>query len=455
MNRNIIYRLIIILFFLICLIPSLGMVVFGESDGAANETLAAFPSFRDKNGKPDSGYLTGISDWAADRFAFRQELITAWSGINSSLLKTSAEDKVIVGKSGWLYYSETLDDYMGIGIEDGKLEAVARNLSLMQEYVNSQGAEFLFTVAPNKNSIYPEFMPDYIPRAEGSGNAERLRPFFEKYDIAYADLFPAITGADEILYFKTDSHWDSKGAALAADVILSKLGRESSFSSSVFNDGDEHTGDLYEMLFPAGKYTEADRRYVPGFSFSTVKDPNGGNAINIESSCEAGSGRLMCWRDSFGVALYPYLAESFHDARFSRSAAYDLIRIEDEDTEAVVIELVERNIGYLLEYMPVYPAPERSLPEVSTELSPLHISAEQGRTSASNGLILLQCELPEEYAETVRQVFFICDGKCFEAALLYPVASGPLASAWVSAEDAVGVSVVFGSESGMFMSDAA
>ena len=447
-------RLIIALFLILCLIPSLGMAVVGESEAAANEVLAKYPAFLDKSGKPDSGYLTKISEWASDRFAFRQELITAWSGLNSALFRTSVEDKVVIGKSGWLYYAETLDDYIGAGLEEAKLEAIARNLSLMQDYAESKGVKFLFTIAPNKNSIYPGDMPDHIPHADNQGNAERLIPLFEKYNIRYADLFSAISDKDEILYFKTDSHWDSKGAALAADVILSGLGRESSFFLSDYSYGEAHTGDLYEMLYPAGRYTETNRVYVPGFTFTTAKDPNGGNAINIESSSETGTGRLACWRDSFGVSLYPYLAESFHDARFSRSAAYDLIRIESEETDAVVIEIVERNINYLLENMALYPAPVREIPDANGGLPHLEITAEQGKTAASSGLTLLRCEIPEEYAASTREAFFICDGICYEAALLYPDGSGPLASAWVSEETPDNVYVVLGNGSSCFRTDA-
>ena len=448
-------RLIIALFLILCLIPSLGMAVVGESEAAANEVLAKFPAFLDKSGKPDSGYLAKISDWASDRFAFRQELITAWSVLNSALFRTSVEDKVVIGKSVWLYYAETLDDYTGVCMDDAKLEAAARNLSLMQEYAESKGAEFLFTIAPNKNSIYPGYMPDHIPHADTQGNAERLIPLFEEYDVRYADLFSAISDTDEVLYFKTDSHWDSKGAALAADVILSGLGRDSAYFSSAFTDGDEHTGDLYEMLYPAGKFTETDRKYTRGFSYTTAKDPNGGNAINIESSSEAGSGRLLCWRDSFGVALYPYLAESFHDARFSRSATYDLIRIETDRADAVLIEIVERNIGFLLENMPVYPAPERKMPEAASRIPALAVSSEQGKTALSSYMTLVKCEIPSEYADYLRDAFFVCDGVCYEAAVLYPEGSSPVISAWIPSGSPSDVIVIFGDQSAYYQSDAA
>lgn len=438
-----------------CLIPSCGMLFFGESKAGANEVLAKFPDPVDKNGSFNIDYLSGISDWAGDRFAFRQEMITVWSGLNSALFGTSVEDKVVTGSSGWLYYSETLDDYRGLSLEDSRLEAMAWNLSLMQEYAESKGARFLVTIAPNKNSIYPEYMPDHVPHNADSANSKKLMPYLEKYAVSYADLFTAISDEEETLYFKTDSHWDSRGAALAADIILSGLDRESAYFTSAFSKGEAHRGDLYEMLFPAGKYTEDDFSYVPGFTFTTARDPNGGNAVNIESSSENGSGRLMCWRDSFGVALYPYLAESFREARFSRSAAYDLTRIDSEQTDSVLIEIVERNLSYLLENMPVYSAPLSDMPELTAQMPALEVSAEQGRTAATGDLVLLQAQIPEAYAESTSCGYFVCSGSCYKAAVLYPDGSSPVVSAWIPSADTGSISVIYGNEAACFISDAA
>jgi hypothetical protein len=324
----------------------------------------------------------------------------------------------------------------------------------MQEYAESSGTAFLFTIAPNKNSVYPEYMPVFVPNSADDSNSKRLMPYLDKYGINYADLFSAISHENEILYFKTDSHWHNKGAALAADVILKGLGRKSEFFSSDFSKGEEHKGDLYEMLYPAGNHTETDYRFVPGFSYTTAKDPNGGNAINIESQSENGTGRLLCWRDSFGVALYPYLAESFHDARFSRSATYDLIRIESEETDSVVIEIVERNLGYLIENMPVYPAPTREMPAVVAQMPDVAVSAEQGKTEASSKLMLLQAEIPSDYIQNITKAFFSCDNVCYEAQILYHGGSLPVVSAWVPAGEAGNVSVIYGSD-GSYCSSAA
>ncbi len=455
MKNTVLNRIMIALFLLLCLIPSLGMAFFGESEAGANEILAKFPEAVDKKGVLNFEYLSGISDWADDRFAFRQQMITAWSRLNAVLFKTSAEDKVVVGKNGWLYFSDSLDDYRGLSLEDQKLEAIARNLSLMQEYAESKGAGFVFSIAPNKNSIYPEYMPDFVPRAQDMSSSRKLLPYFEKYGVNYADLFTAFSSNNEIFYFRTDSHWHNKGAALAADVILTGLGRESTFFSSDFSKGEEHKGDLYEMLYPAGNCTEADYRYVPGFSYTTVKDPNGGNAINIESLSENGAGRLLCWRDSFGVALYPYLAESFHYACFSRSVTYDLIRIESEETDAVLIEIVERNLDYLIENMPVYPAPVREMPNINAQMPAVSVSAEQGKTAAYSKLMLLQSEIPSDYMRSFNEAFFACDGRCYEAAILYPDGLSPVVSAWIPAGEAGSILVIYGSDGSYCVSDAA
>ena len=455
MKNTVINRIVITVFLLFCLIPSLGMVVFGQSRAGANEVLSKFPAVVDKSGSLNGNYLSEISDWAGDRFAFRQELVTAWSGLNAALFKTSSEDKVIIGRDGWLYYSETLDDYRGMSLEDRKLEAIARNLSLMQEYVESNGTAFLFTIAPNKNSIYPEHMPNFVPNGRENANSERLMPYIEKYGVNYADLFSAISHENETMYFMTDSHWHNKGAALAADVILSGLGRDSSFFNSEFIHGEEHKGDLYEMLYPSGNRTESDFKYLPGFTFTTAKDPNGGNAINIESSSEKGIGRLLCWRDSFGISLYPYLAETFHDAVFSRSATYDLVRLKAEETDAVVIELVERNLNYLLENMPIYPAPIRNMPEIVARMPAIAVSAQQGKTAASNGMMLIQAEIPADSADNTTNAFFVCGGPCYEAAILYIDGSGPVVSAWIPAADTGDISVVYGNDGGYCISDAA
>lgn len=336
-------RLFIAAFVLLCLIPSAGMLITGPSKAAANEILSPEPALISKDGGFNFSVLSDFSDWFADRFALRQELSTAWAEVNSKLFRTSVEDQVILGEDGWLYFSETLDDYRGITLEDSEISAAAENLRIISDYCAERGIDFVFTVAPNKNSLYPGFMPSYIAPGNAVSNARRLYSELDALGVNYDNLHELFEGR-EVLYFKTDSHWNSQGAALAADALLQSIGRNSDYSSLSFSTPAEHEGDLYAMLYPAGNCRETDMQPDKPFSFSCLSDPNGGNAINIRTQCEAAEGSLMCWRDSFGISLYPYLAENFGSARFSRSSKYDLSLLDGGDYDAVIIEIVERNI---------------------------------------------------------------------------------------------------------------
>ena len=352
-------KIYITLFLAVCMVPALGMFVQGKVEPVGNEILQAAPKLT-KGDKFNTEVLVDTSDYISDHFALRRPLATLWAGLNAKVFNTSVEEQVMLGKDGWLFYTDTADDSMGVGLEDSLLRHAANNLALVQEYLEAEGMDFCFVMAPNKGSLYPEMLPGYVESKHGNANASRLIPMLKKAGVNNVDLFSAFDGK-EILYYKTDSHWNSKGAALAADEILNSLGRDSNFYAGSFVTGDAHRGDLYEMLYPSGSFTEADIVPEKAFNFTSLKDTAGGNAININTENPAAEGTLFCWRDSFGISLYPYLAESFGKARFSRSTPYELPKAVELGADCVVIELVERTLNQLLGNCAVFPAPARDI----------------------------------------------------------------------------------------------
>ena len=339
-------KIIIIVFLVLCLIPSVGMLFAGPSGAAGNEILSPAPRLERLDGTFNRNFLSEASAWFDDRFALRQQLSAAWSGLNAFLFGCSVNDDVILGREGWLFFTDSLKDYVGELLPDEVIEAAARHIAEIQECCHENGAEFAFTVAPNKNSLYPEYMPRRFP-AGNPRNVDRLVEKLSELGVKYVDLHEAFRKNEEVLYFQTDSHWNSRGAALAADHILPVLGMESGYFRGEFREGTDHSGDLFEMLYPSVKSREKDFDYCPGYSFRCTSDPQSGNAIEFSTENPSGTGRLLCWRDSFGISLYPYLAESFSSADFSRSSQYDLERIRNGNYDAVVIEIVERNISWL------------------------------------------------------------------------------------------------------------
>ena len=143
---------------------------------------------------------------------------------------------------------------------------------------------------------------------------------------------------------------------MGADVINKAFGKSTDFFGSEFSKSRVNEGDLYGMLYPALRDTEKDWSLDRERDFiftGTGKTPT---SITITTQSEQ-EGKLLAYRDSFGSLLFPFLAESYGECHFSRKTAYDLTI----ESDYVMVELVERNLNYLLKYAPIMPSPEREV----------------------------------------------------------------------------------------------
>ncbi len=421
------YIAFIVLIWLLCLVPALGMFLPGEEEAGGNQVLSAMPALRDRKGQLNQDYLPQVMDFVEDNYYLRQPMVTAWAGLNEKLLRSSISKDVVLGKDGWLYFGETLSDYTGLApLPDSDIAAAAYNLHIMSIYCSNQRADLLVTIAPNKNSLYPEKMPKLTVYPPAASNAARLADDLDGWFVSYVDLFKAFRAQEEPLYFAQDSHWNGRGAALAADTILNFPWKgDSRYFEGPFVPAT-HKGDLYDMLCPAGEETEADYAYGPGFHFTYDQPIRSAENLTIMTTCEGKDGSLLMFRDSFGNNLYPYLAESFGHALFSRATAYRLDLIAERGADTVVIELVERNIPYLLQNVPVMPAPSstsRPYKEgyywqaraVLSPEGPEDIVLQTTPSREMSGYVLVKGALPE--GKTPGAVYLLADGAYYKAFL--------------------------------------
>lgn len=345
------YKIFTAAFLLLCILPSAGMLFLPPTEAAANERLTPVPQLKSEDGSWNQNVLDDATNYIADHFALRQEMVTANAMLQTGLLATSPAEDVIYGTDGWLYYAETLDDYQNRAtLTDEEVQQIAQTIADMQAYCEARGAQFVFTIAPNKNSLYPEHMPARYLQSDSPGNYEKLKPLLEEYGVHYADLFTFLSEQDEILYLKTDSHWTNRGAALAHDFLMETLGLPyTAFAEAEYTTAETHRGDLYEMLYPKGTAREAQQAYETTFSY--VSEPRTAEDILIQTTSPAApNGRLLLCRDSFGNALHPFLAEDFREATITRQMPYPLEQVQAGDT--VIVEIVERNLANLLKYPP-------------------------------------------------------------------------------------------------------
>ena len=383
-----------------------GILFAGPAQAGANEVLSKAPQWADKDGKINDYFLNDTATWVNDHFFGRQELISTHNKVVSTVFHTSASDDVILGSDGWLYYAPTLADYTGTEpLSQRQIWMAANNLALMQEYCEGQGKDFAFVIAPNKNSLYAQHMPSY-GAADPSRNAERLHAELTARDVCYIDLFAAFENQEEVLYFAHDSHWNSKGAALGADCINEAFGVESDYFGADFSQTEYHLGDLYEMLYPSFRGTEENPVYGGQLNFAFEGKATKPDSITLQTTSEK-SGSLLCYRDSFGNLLFPYLADSYGACRFSRAVSYDLTL----EGECVLVELVERNIPYLYTNLPVMPAPQRELTlPVAAGTATMHSKS----AKSPEGMFQVKGTLPVE-ADADSSIYVVCGDAVYEA----------------------------------------
>lgn len=360
-------RLAVGLFLLACLVPSAGMLIAppaAPAAPAANQILASKPSLTKADGTFNLDVLRHTSDYLSDHLALRQQMITAAAEVDSRLFGVSREEKVTLGRDGWLFYTETIADYLRTGpMTDRQLWSAARTLALAKEYAQSQGAQLYVTIAPNKATLYPQYLPALGEPLPGESDRERLLPNLAEQGVDYLDLFAPFQSREDVLYYATDSHWTTRGAALGADVLNAGMGKPTDFFSGPFaNAAEGHIGDLYEMLYPTGTMREPQEE-AAGMTFEYTRPFRSPEDQRIETENPEQTGSLLVFRDSFGNSLYPFLAQSWGRALFSRAAAYPLTLVGEAQADTVLIELVERNLDYLVTKPAAFPSPSRVLAE--------------------------------------------------------------------------------------------
>ena len=346
-------------------LPSVGMLWSRTDSTTENRELAEAPSLFGDDGSFNWSVLDDAGTYFADHFAYRNQMVSANARIRAAL-ETSATDQVTVGSDGWLYYGGTLPDYLGQStLSDRALRNIAHNLALAQGYVESHQAAFAFTLAPNKNTLYPSHMPYYYLQANDPTNADRLKPFLEEEGVNYIDLFDLFENADGEWYLKKDSHWDNRGALMVTQEILAAVAHGPlSFKSEDAAARVDFAGDIESMLYPVGAELDTnwyfpginDREGMAGSKWSYAQ---GGDVTDswVVTNAQGGSGSVLMFRDSFGNALLPLFASAYKQGVFSKYIPYNLPTMVECQADTVVVERAERHLGYLAENPPIMPNP--------------------------------------------------------------------------------------------------
>lgn len=351
------YRLYIAAMTAALLVPFAGMTFWKTDRTTENKEMSEWPSVME-DGKFNLNILEEMGTYFEDHFAFRLQMLTANAKLWTETTKTSTTDQVVAGKDDWLYYSGTVGDYTGEELLSSReMYAVVHNLSMMRDYIEAKGSRFILTIAPNKNTLYGEYMPYYY-REGSQSNLDRLVPLLEEAGIEYADLKSAFEAKEEVLYFRRDSHWNNKGACLAYNTIMDTAGRQhETYLNLPYETKKDHIGDIDEILYPLAAEEEEDVYYDKEWGYKYVNEVQDNMDPWIETMAPGKEGSLLMYRDSFGESLLPFFAEEYARACFSRLVPYNMENLDYCRPDTVVVERVERKIAAFATEIPIMESP--------------------------------------------------------------------------------------------------
>lgn len=365
---HLIWKSAIVLFMFIILLPQMS-VFFGFNPKTAsteNRNLSKAPTLSFEADKLTK-YPSQFEEYFNDNFGYRN-LLVQWNNlIRVKMFNISSNKDVLIGKKDWLYLNgESIDDFRGLlRYTEQELLTIKTNLIKRKEWFDKNGIAFFIVIAPNKNTIYPEYLPNSIKASGKDTKLEQLLVYLKKNsNIQIINLREPLLDAKskELLYIRTDTHWNEYGAFVGYQEIMKQITKL--YPSIQSSKLDKYSvirkrvpgGDLAAMLAMDSSYME-DRIFLePKFNFLSEKaDIKRWPMYTLESQLSAREvksntalPRLLMFRDSFTDALIPLLSEHFSRSAFVSAHHFDLDIIQDEKPNVVIYEYVERNVPEML-----------------------------------------------------------------------------------------------------------
>lgn len=309
-----------------------------------------------------------FDSYYGDNFGFRNLLVNWNNVLHAKHLGVAAvQGKVVMGKEGWMYLAGLqIDDYKCIiPFSEDELQKSASSLIQRRDYFRAMGVPFYFIVIPNKATIYPEYLPDSVKRSGDGCRFDQLIGYMSEHtDLNIIDVRKALIEAkrSERAYHKTDTHWNEHGAFLAYVRLIDEMADDAAGLSRPSMDEMEVLveegpgGDLAHMLGLGDRMREQRINVRPKSESRAVEIKDIGymnpNPVDMFSMRlfevpDKRLPRLLMLRDSFADYLIPYLKEDFSRSLYLWVYHLTPEIIEKEKPDVVVMEMVERHLGFL------------------------------------------------------------------------------------------------------------
>jgi len=142
--------------------------------------------------------------------------------------KSLVEKNVIAGRDNFLFlgngFNNVLKKTQGIDRPSKtEIDKWSDKLKFLQQQYESKGIKFIIVIAPNKESVYKDKLPSGM-NYNGKTITDDIVESALNKNINMLDLRSLLEkekySNNELLYFKTDTHWNMKGASLGFESTI-------------------------------------------------------------------------------------------------------------------------------------------------------------------------------------------------------------------------------------------
>ncbi len=247
---------------LLCASVFSGLMVFGSYQimlSATNPTGLEYPrTFK----AFQVGELTqGLEKQLDLKLPIRSTLIALANTIRYQLFG-GAGDQVRTGKDNWLFIADELK-YEGPRAHSKSTVDTAAALQTrvglitdLSKQLEAQGVKLVVALVPDKARIYADQLKNADYPAYNQGRYKSALDGLKSNGVTTVDLFAVLAPAAKQgeIYYRTDTHWNQKGAVLAAKEIASvvqslKLDlQKTTFTTQAAAQSEERPGDLIRLM---------------------------------------------------------------------------------------------------------------------------------------------------------------------------------------------------------------
>ena len=194
-----------------------------------NRMLAQYKPLVASGGGINQMYGKDFENWFNDHFLGRRTTIRSFNKFCYFLNNTVENNNAFAGKKHWLFTKEynSVANYQNRNLFTASdLQQIKSNLHKFQKWAKKHKFSTYIMLTPDKEKIYGEYYPQMYQKQQPLSRIEQLYNFI-KTETNIPIVYPVnelLAGKkDDLMYFKTDTHWTHSGAFIGYQALMNLI----------------------------------------------------------------------------------------------------------------------------------------------------------------------------------------------------------------------------------------